>query len=211
MAVVHLVRHGQVDNPSGVHYERLPGFHLTELGRQMAETVATFLAPLPITALRCSPLERAQESMAPIAARFPELAVLIDDRLIEAGSRFAGQVMGPSAKAARLPKNWRHLYNPLRPSWGEAYRAIAERITAAILEIAEQVGEEGQAVAVSHQLPIWVARQRAVGRPLWHDPRRRQCSLASLTSFRVAAGSIVEIEYAEPAADLHPSGQRVGF
>ena len=211
MAVVHVVRHGQVDNPQGILYERLPGFHLTELGRDMAAATATMFEGLPITHLRCSPLERAQESMLPVAALFPDLSVVTDPAVIEAGNRFAGQRMGSTGEAARAPRNWRYLANPLRPSWGEPYEAIADRMTGAVLAAAECVGTDGQAVIVSHQLPIWVTRLRAEDKHLWHDPRKRQCTLASVTSFHVAEGKIGSIEYAEPARYLLPPGPHFGF
>ncbi|MDR0488269.1 MAG: histidine phosphatase family protein [Propionibacteriaceae bacterium] len=211
MSIVHVMRHGQVDNPQGVLYERLPDFHLSELGRQMAVQSSAFFAELPITHLRCSPLERTRETMKPVAALFPKLEVVIDPQVIEAGNKFVGQIMGSTGQAAKNPKNWPMLLNPFRPSWGEAYAAIADRMTTAILEAAEVVGENGQAVIVSHQLPIWVARQRAEGKKLWHDPRKRQCTLASITSFYITDGQITKVEYAEPSADLLPQGPKFGF
>jgi broad specificity phosphatase PhoE len=66
--VVHLVRHGEVDNPEGLLYGRLPGYRLSELGREMAELVATHLESNDITHIVSSPLERAQETAAPNAA-----------------------------------------------------------------------------------------------------------------------------------------------
>ena len=211
MSIVHLMRHGQVDNPSGVLYERLPGYHLSELGRQMVAEAAQFFAPLPVTHLRCSPLERAQESMQPVASLFPDVDVITDPRVIEAGSKFAGQIMGSTGEAAKQPKNWRYLLNPFRPSWGEPYAEIADRMQAAIRDAASVVGEAGHAVIVTHQLPIWVTRLRAEGRHLWHDPRKRQCTLASVTSLRVFGGEVYGIEYAEPAGDLLPGGPHFGF
>ena len=65
---VHVMRHGQVENPGGVLYGRLPGYGLSELGRQMAQRMATYWQDVPLTHLRCSPLQRAQETMAPTAA-----------------------------------------------------------------------------------------------------------------------------------------------
>ena len=211
MSIVHVMRHGQVDNPNGVLYERLPGYHLTELGHKMAAMSSQFFTSLPITHLRCSPLERTQETMAPIAALFDSLEVVLDERVIEAGSRFAGQIMGSTGQAAKNPKNWRYLVNPFRPSWGEAYAEIADRMIEAIVESAEIVGVEGQAVIVSHQLPIWAARLRATGKSLWHDPRKRQCTLASITSFHVSDGTVVSVEYSEPSLSLLPTGPSFGF
>jgi broad specificity phosphatase PhoE len=211
MSIVHLMRHGQVDNPSGVLYERLPGFHLTALGHEMAAQAAQFFQSRPITHLRCSPLERTRETIAPIAALFPALDVVIDPKVIEAGNHFAGQIMGSTATAAKSPKNWRFLVNPFRPSWGEAYADIADRMTSAVLDAAARVGADGEAIIVSHQLPIWVTRLRAEGHRLWHDPRKRQCTLASVTSFHVESGQITKIEYAEPAGDLLPDKPHFGF
>ncbi len=211
MSVIHLMRHGQVDNPSGVLYERLPGYHLSALGHQMVAQAANFFIGRPITHLRCSPLERTQESMLPVAALFPKLSVVTDVQVIEAGNVFAGQVMGSTAAAARQPRNWRYLTNPFLPSWGEPYEAIADRMTAAIRDAASVVGEDGQAVIVTHQLPIWMARLRAEGRHLWHDPRSRVCTLASITTFHLSHDEVIDIEYAEPAADLLPTGPRFGF
>ena len=65
--IVHLVRHGEVHNPAGLLYGRLPDYHLSDLGREMAQAVADDLRSRDVVHLRCSPLERAQETMEPIA------------------------------------------------------------------------------------------------------------------------------------------------
>ena len=67
-AIVHLVRHGEVDNPRGVIYGRLPHYHLSADGALMAKAAADFLSDRDVTVLRCSPLTRAVETAAPIAA-----------------------------------------------------------------------------------------------------------------------------------------------
>jgi broad specificity phosphatase PhoE len=202
---VHLLRHGQVENPNRVLYGRLPGYHLSALGLQMAEAAAGYLKDVPLTHLRCSPLERAQETMAPVAATRPELDVVIDDRLIEADNLFAGQVFGEKSWTLLKPSNWWLLRNPLRPSWGEPYVDIVARMNAAVLDAAEAAGPGGQALVVSHQLPIWMMRSHAEGRRLLHDPRRRQCTLASITSITLIEGRIVRVDYSEPAGHLLPS------
>jgi broad specificity phosphatase PhoE len=61
-----------------------------------------------------------------------------------------------------------------------------------------------EAVLVSHQLPIWIARLAGEHRRLWHDPRRRECSLASVTSLTYEGDHLVSVDYSEPAADLLP-------
>ena len=203
-AVVHLVRHGQVENPGGVLYGRLPNFHLSALGREMAERVAARTADWPLTHLRCSPLERAQETMAPIAANHPELDVVIDDRAIESGNELQGRVFSDKASSLRDPRIWWMLRNPLRPSWGEPYTAIVARMDELVRDAARQAGPDGQALIVSHQLPIWMARSAAEGRRLAHDPRKRETTLASITSLTVLDGRVTSVSYDEPAVDLLP-------
>ncbi len=205
-AIVHLVRHGEVYNPDGVLYGRLPGYHLSEAGRVMAKAAANFLAGRDITVLRSSPLDRARETAEPIAAEFG-LPVQLDDRLIEPWNLFEGMRFGVGDGALRKPRYWIHLRNPFRPSWGEPYQDVAGRMLAATSDAARAaVGHE--AVCVSHQLPIWVARQAAEGRRLWHDPRRRECALGSVTSLMFAADKIIGVSYAEPSGA--GSGQVAG-
>lgn len=197
-----MVRHGEVNNPDGVLYGLLPGFHLSQTGRAMADRLGEWFAGTELEQLRCSPLERAQETLAPIAAARPELEVRLDTRLIEAENHLAGQVFGKTNKAIFNPRNWRYFVNPIRPSWGEPYGQVASRMLAVINEVAGELSPTGQAVLVSHQLPIWTARLAAEGRRLPHDPRKRQCTLASVTTFRFTDGRLTGVTYAEPARDL---------
>lgn len=203
LTTVHVLRHGEVHNPHGVLYGRLPGYRLSELGHAMAERVAEHLAGADVAHLVSSPLERAQQTAAP-AARELGLPVATDERLIEAGNVFEGLTFGVGDGSLRRPSHWVHLRNPLRPSWGEPYTEIAARMMAAI-EAARDAARGHEALAVSHQLPIWTARSIATGRRLWHDPRKRQCALASLTSFTYRDDDLVSVSYEEPARDLLPS------
>jgi broad specificity phosphatase PhoE len=198
--VVHLLRHGEVHNPTGILYGRLPGFHLSENGRHQAEIVAKALADADVTAVLASPLERAQETAAPVAA-LHGVAVHTDDGLIEADNRFEGKTVSVGGGALRSPRHWPLLRNPFTPSWGEPYLQVAHRMLAAVHR-ARALAEGHEAVCVSHQLPIWTLRRRLEHKRLWHDPRRRQCALASLTSFHFEDVRLVGIEYTEPAAHL---------
>jgi broad specificity phosphatase PhoE len=62
--IVHLLRHGEVENPAGIIYGRLPGYHLSANGRAMARAAADFFAERPVVALFCSPLERPRRPRA---------------------------------------------------------------------------------------------------------------------------------------------------
>lgn len=203
--VVHLCRHGQVENPDHVLYGRLAGYGLSSLGVQMAERLAEHFADAPLATLVTSPLQRAKETMAPIAARHPDLTLSEDDRVIEAGSAFEGRSFGRFNQKLLIPTNLWRLRNPVRPSWGEPYREIATRMRAALADIAAATPEGQQAVVVSHQLPIYVARLGAEGRGYLHNPANRQCRLASVTSFHFVDGRVVKVAYSEPAADLYPA------
>lgn len=211
---VHLLRHGEVHNPTGVLYGRLDGYHLSERGVAMAERIAAHLAGTgpdgaprrDVVHVVASPLHRAQETAAPIAAAFG-LEVVVDRRLIEAANHFEGLEFGVGDGSLRRPAHWRFLWNPFRPSWGEAYREQVARMLAGITA-ARDAALGHEAVVVSHQLPIWVARQALEGNRLWHDPRRRQCSLASLTSV-TWVDDRVRIAYTEPALDLLPDAPSV--
>ncbi|MBO9627334.1 MAG: histidine phosphatase family protein [Microbacterium sp.] len=194
---LHLVRHGEVYNPHRVLYGRLPDYHLSDDGRRMAQAAADHVAGLDrqVTALRCSPLERTQESAAPFAERFGLVPVL-DERVIEPTNVFEGRRM---SRALRNPLNWWHLRQPSQPSWGEAYTSIAERMLNAMDEMWDST-DSGDAVIVSHQAPIWITHLRVAGLPLRHDPRTRRCALSSVTSFERVGDVWREVEYAEPAA-----------
>ncbi|GLY98306.1 histidine phosphatase family protein [Actinoplanes sp. NBRC 103695] len=198
--VVHVLRHGEVYNPTKVLYGRLPGFHLSELGVQMAKAAADVLKDRDVTHLVASPLERAQETAEPFAAQY-KLDITTDVRLIESANYFEGKGVGPGDGSFRDPRNWWVLRDPITPSWGEAYLAIAQRMFEAV-QAARLAAEGHEAVVVSHQLPIWTLRRYVERKRLWHDPRRRQCGLASLTSFRFEGARVVGIDYSEPAAHL---------
>lgn len=198
--IVHLLRHGEVDNPTSILYGRLPGYRLSDRGRSMADVVADHLADRDVALVVASPLERAQQTAAPIAARHG-LSILTDERTIEAANHFQGTRFGHGKGSLRHPSNWPLLVNPFRPSWGEPYRAIATRMQAAVDGARAQVPGH-HAVIVSHQLPIWTLRSRLEHRPLWHDPRRRECALASLTTLEYDGDHLLRIHYTEPAAAL---------
>jgi broad specificity phosphatase PhoE len=198
--IVHVFRHGEVFNPTKILYGRLPDFHLSELGVQMAKAAAESLRTRDITYVVASPLERAQETAAPIAAEF-KLDVAADTRLIESANYFEGKTVGVGDGALTNPRHWWVLRDPITPSWGEPYLQIAQRMFAAV-QAARVVAEGHEAVCVSHQLPIWTLRRYVEKKRLWHDPRRRQCGLASLTSIHFEGSTVVGIDYSEPAAHL---------
>ena len=178
-------------------YGCLPGFRLSEAGEAQAEKTAAFLSGRDIAYLVSSPLERAIQTATPLAAAL-DLPIECDERLIEAGNRFEGQQVAGGTGRIAAPANWPLLYNPMRPSWGEPYGQIVDRTRAAVLAAAA-AADGHEAACVTHQLPVVALRRSVLGQHLWHDPRRRQCALASVTTFMVDGDRMRFYGYAEPA------------
>ena len=188
---------GEVENPAGIIYGRLPGYHLSANGREMARAAADYFAEREVVALFCSPLERAQETARPVAERLG-LDIVTDDRLIESWNHFEGMKFGVGDGALRRPEHWRYLTNPFRPSWGEPYQDVAARMLA-MMATARDAASGQEAVCVSHQLPIWVTRRMAERKRLWHNPATRECALGSVTSFTFSGDQLAGVAYTVPA------------
>ncbi len=195
--LIRLVRHGEVFNPDGILYGRIPGYHLSELGHAMAAAAAESLAGHPVTALYASPLQRAQESAKPWSELFG-LPIVTEERIIEPHNWFEGTSV---RRAIRHPKAWVQLRNPLRPSWGEPYRSVEARMLAAI-DDAWQKADGGEVVMVSHQMPIVMVARSVKDLRLPHNPSNRRCTLSSITTLRRDGDRFVEVDYQEPAREL---------
>ncbi len=203
---VHLLRHGEVHNPDGILYGRLPGYHLSDLGVQMARRIADAVGDRDITHVVASPLERAQETARPLAAA-RGVEVVTDARVIESTNAFEGRRFSVGDGILKRPSSWPLLWNPFRPSWGEPYKAVVARMMAAVYD-ARDSARGHEAVVVSHQLPIWMTRLHVENRSFLHDPRRRKCTLCSLTSLVFDGDTLTSLRYSEPAADLIPVKDR---
>lgn len=201
---LHLVRHGEVHNPDGILYGRIPGYRLSERGELMARVSAQSMQDAPVERLYASPLERAQQSAEPWAEIFG-LEVSTEPRIIEPWNAFEGRTFDLRASLTK-PSEWKLISNPFKPSWGEANDAMAGRVVAAMEDAwdeLDEAGGTGDIVMVMHQAPIWITHLYLAGKRLWHDPRKRHCALSSITSFeRSAAGVFSEVGYADPAADI---------
>jgi len=200
---IHFVRHGEVHNPEKILYGLQPGWRLSDRGQQMAKTVAEWSTSLNLGAIHSSPLQRAQETVAPIILKH-KLNLTSYSNLIEARNVFEGEKFELGSGVLRHPKAWRHLWNPWRPSWGEPYEELISRMLKALFTARDAAGGK-DAICVSHQLPIWILRSAIEGRRLLHDPRKRECTLASVTSFELDnEGMITSVSYSEPAKHLLP-------
>jgi broad specificity phosphatase PhoE len=202
-STVHVIRHGEVENPEKILYGRQPGWRLSERGKEMAEVIGDWSKSLDLGALHVSPLQRAQETAAPIA-RAHSISITTDEKLIEAANIFEGKKFELGSGVLRHPASWKHLYNPWKPSWGEPYEEQISRMLAAIFD-AKKAANGKDAIVVSHQLPIWILRSAIEGRRLLHDPRKRECTLASVTSVHFDDDEMISgTSYSEPAKHLLP-------
>lgn len=192
------MRHGEVENPDGVLYGRIEGFGLSVRGHRMAQLAAESLAGHDIRAIAASPLQRTRESAAPWVAAFG-VDLGIDERLIEPTNAFEGINM--RRDLPKRPDLWRHLVNPQKPSWGEAFLSVQARMMASI-EDHWAAADGGEVVLVSHQMPIVMVARTVAGQPLAHNPSKRRCALSSITTLERRGDAFVEVSYAEPAASL---------
>jgi len=203
-ATIHVLRHGEVENPEKILYGRQPGWRLSARGQEMAKVVANWSKDLDLGAIHASPLQRAQETAAPVAATH-SLPITTDSNLIEAANIFEGKKFELGSGVLRHPASWWHLRNPWKPSWGEPYNEQIERMLKAVFA-ARDAANGKDALVVSHQLPIWILRSAVEGRPMLHDPRKRICTLASITSLHLDdEGMISGVTYQEPAKHLLPN------
>ncbi|MFU0549278.1 histidine phosphatase family protein [Gardnerella piotii] len=202
---IHFVRHGEVENPNHVLYERLPGFHLSSRGLKMARATAKYIATVPqmrtISAIYSSPLERTQETAQQIASALQIGPIILDNRLIEAENNFRGKRIGYGEGALWKNNNWKLVSNLWKPSWGESYKSIAARVgDFAREQVKNHPGE--QIVAVTHESPIWSYRHLLETGHAEHNMLLRKTALASITSitYDCANMNVLSITYMDPAA-----------
>lgn len=200
---IHLVRHGKVENPKGVIYGRLPGYHLSELGKQQARAASDHLNDAPIGTIWSSPMERARET-ADIINEPHRLEIVPDERLTESHNSFEGVRRTWHGILLGNPLKWWHLRNPMRPSWGETFAQVKDRMLEAIWEAAD-VSDRGDVVIVSHQTPVLVARlalsKRRVPPWLAFTP----CHTGSVTTLEMDEDrKLVRAHYFRPPDELQP-------
>ena len=160
--VVLLVRHGQTPTTGKLLPGRAPGLHLADVGREQAQRAAERIAALTkVDAIYASPLERARETAAPIAAA-RNLKVKIDKGLLECDF---GQWTGAELKALMKLPEWNTVQRA--PSTftfpgGESFTAMQNRIVGAIDRL-RAAHPGGVVVCVSHADPIKAAVAHALG------------------------------------------------
>lgn len=161
--LVLLVRHGQTPTTGTTLPGRAPGLHLADTGLAQAEAAAERIRPLgdKVRAVYASPLERTQETAAPIA-RAVKRRVRTEAGLLECDfGAWTGEALKDLAK---LPE-WKTVQrypSGFRFPKGESFAEMQARITGAIDRlVGRHPGET--VVAVSHADPIKAAVAQALG------------------------------------------------
>lgn len=164
--VVHLIRHGEVDNPEHVVYADLAEFGLSETGQAQARAAGAFLSDRPVLGVYSSPLTRALQTAEAIAAPHGRSVEVVDEltefglsirwrgfKWEELDDRFPGEV------EAYLDHPWDLRFSP------ESLEQMMERMVAAVTRLAG-THNDGEPVIVSHQDPIQAALMGLTDRPL---------------------------------------------
>lgn len=186
MTTIHFVRHGNVHNPEGILYGRLPGFRLSEAGIAQAEAAAAALKGRPLVAIYSSPQLRAQQTAALIARHHPGLKVRRTSLLDEVHSPHQGRPI-----AEMEATGWR-LYENLPPGY-ETPQDVLARVRRFIQRV-RRAHPEGEVVAVSHGDVVLALRFWVAGVPFTDDTKNTAPlypATASITTLTFADGAAI--------------------
>jgi broad specificity phosphatase PhoE len=184
------IRHAQVFNPDGVVYARLPGFGLSEQGRSDATDLANALATAPLTAIHASPLDRAMETAAILAAPHG-LPVHPDERLLEWSFWVRWQGLPWSQIRERDPDLLRaYADDPAAASPEDTLEDAGRRVLAWASD-AEAATPDGMVIGVTHEAPLIAAMLLGSGRGLgeYHS-----ANLPHLASVRLLPGPAEKVD-----------------
>lgn len=178
---VHLIRHGEVENPEHVVYADLPGFTLSVRGQSQAAAAADRLDSVPLAAVVVSPLERAIATATPISVR-SRCPVEVEQRLTEwlLGTRWAG-VRWEALRDEFPGELEAYLQDPLDlPFSPEPLLGVAERVATAVTEWSS--ASAADVAFVSHQDPIHSAIRLLTdtGFDDYHANKPEHCSITTL-------------------------------
>ncbi len=139
---ITFIRHGQVYNPEGIVYGRLPGFPLSELGKLQAQAAAEALRVMPPAAIFSSPLLRAQQTAEIVRAVQPEVPLYIAEELNEVHFFFEGQPL-----LAMAVRDW-DFYSDVAPPYEQPADIIA-RVRRFLMRVRQDYAGQ-HVVAVTH-------------------------------------------------------------
>lgn len=162
-----LWRHGRTEWNATGRFQGQTDISLDEVGREQADGAARRLASLQPELLVSSDLHRARDTMAALAA-LTGLGIDLDVRLRET---FAGDWQGLTGAeiSSRYPeeyKSWRAGDPLLRVGGGETRQEVAERMAAAVRDVAARLSDDGLAVLTTHGGAARLGIAALIGMPL---------------------------------------------
>lgn len=190
---VHLVRHGEVHNPTGVFYGRIPGFKLSENGRNQVKKLGKHLSNRSIKKIYASPLDRTKETAAIIQEFFPTIPVSYDERLIEVGSPVQGKPM-----AELIPSQWNFYIEEFIAQGGESLEDIWKRMSSFFSEVVPLHDNE-EIIVVSHGDPIMITAASYQGLPLRFESIRNSVYIETAQGMQLLFdGHTVIMDHIQP-------------
>jgi glucosyl-3-phosphoglycerate phosphatase len=160
-----LLRHGRTDWNAEGRFQGQSNSQLDELGRAQAAAVAPVIAALGPAVLWASDADRARDTAAYVASACG-LPVTHDPRLreytfgdLEGLLRHEFEARDPDGYRSFLASDWDAV------AAIESYTTVADRMAAALTELAALVPDDGVAVAVSHGAAIRTAVATLLGWP----------------------------------------------
>jgi probable phosphomutase (TIGR03848 family) len=180
-----LVRHGLTATTGHVLTGWTPGISLDDRGQAQAAALAARLAPLPLDAIVCSPLERCQQTAAAIAATRDGQPILTEDRV---GECHYGDWTGQPLKKLAREQLWRVVQaHPSAVTFpgadGESMSAMQHRAVAAVREWNARLGPNATYLICSHGDVIKAIVADSLGLHL-DQSQRIQADPCSLTVIR---------------------------
>lgn len=193
---ISLVRHGQVHNPQGVFYGRLPRFRLSPEGSRQARSAGRFLASQPVSAVFSSPLLRARQTAMEIVAFHPGIDLRLSRLLLEVRSPWDGK------PAAEVDARRGDVYSDAGPEY-EQPRDIVLRVGRFFKQILRH-HPGGHTVAVTHGdviafTVLWARRREASAR------RKAGLHKLGIGDGYPATGSITTFLYDSDSIDDQPA------
>jgi broad specificity phosphatase PhoE len=193
VTTIYLARHAESDWNAENRFQGHADRPLTERGREQAVALADQLAGKPLDAIFSSPLRRALETAELVAARHDLPAIPVKGlREVDVGG-WAG--LSRSEVEARFPDAFgRWLAGGEGWEDGETYDEMAERVLAAVREVASE-HPDGTVLIVSHGGPIRALHAAARNMTV-HDYRRlhRVEPNARLSALAIEEGRLTRLD-----------------
>ena len=189
MTRFYLIRHGEKASPPSQLSSRTPGIHLTDLGRGQAEAIAARLDAVDLAEIFASPLERAQETAAPLARRKNRVVQTLQTIHEYDFGEWTNRTVDELKNAPGFHR-FNHFRSGTRAPGGEWFLEVQTRFVGEMLRLRDRY-PDGSLALFSHGDPIRAAIMYFSGTPLDFWAR-----------FEISLGSISVVELSEEGVTL---------